>query len=553
MARISRRKERVSDEKKISQQDRIYKVAAYARLSSDQDEKKNESIDVQIDIIKKYVEKQNLLGEDQMILYDTYCDSGKTGTNFNRDEFLRMMRDIRVGDVNCVIVKDFSRFGRNYLEAGNYIEKIFPFLGVRFIAVTDKFDTMTVGNDSKNMAMNIKNLVNDMYAKDFSKRAKIHLQQRRERGSYVGGATPYGFTFEWVGKNKKLIVDKNTASIVSMIFDTFIREKKYSAVTNKLNEMRINPPMIYKVAGEVYCREEESYKGWDNASVKRILKNITYIGTLAQGKDKPVVFENAHEAIISKQNYEEVQKIMNIKESEKKKKNSADLIPLEENVYDGVLFCGSCGRKLTRHSCVQEYRDGNTTRIESYDCLNTYSSKSGIKCESNRISKQMLSDIILASLRMEFALYLEKPKTFIKHNERKAEEYRGKYQAEINKIDKQIDYMEEMESILYMKYRSGELPQEKYVNVKLDYADKNVLLNEKKKELEERLQNLFKFVDKQNRAIRSLGKIKNGLRPLGKEFSREFVNSLIEKIYVYPGKRVEIIYAFTNEMMEGVH
>ena len=183
MGRISKRKAAVESTNVITIPKKIIKVGIYARLSSDADMKKNESIDVQVDIAKSFIEKFNSNNMDQMEIFDIYQDLGKTGTNFNRDEFTRLMQDIRLRDVNCVIVKDLSRFGRNYLEAGNYIEKIFPFLGVRFIAVADGLDTGTTGNHTGNMATEIKNLVNDMYAKDFSVKAKIHLKQRREEGS----------------------------------------------------------------------------------------------------------------------------------------------------------------------------------------------------------------------------------------------------------------------------------------------------------------------------------------------------------------------------------
>lgn len=179
---------------------RRYRAGIYARLSADHDERKNESVEVQIEIARKYVEEFNLKNTEEIIdIIDYYTDLGKTGSNFEREGFLRLLQDIRLGEINCVIVKDLSRFGRNYLEAGNYIEKIFPFLEVRFIAVADGFDTGKEGNENKQMASEIKNLVNDMYAKDFSKKAKLHLKQRREEGSYVGGPPPYGYMAEWSG------------------------------------------------------------------------------------------------------------------------------------------------------------------------------------------------------------------------------------------------------------------------------------------------------------------------------------------------------------------
>lgn len=144
-----------------------YRAGIYARLSSDLDKDKNESIDVQASIARNFVEEFNREHDEWIEIAECYSDLGKTGSNFNRDGFLRMMQDIRLGEINCVIVKDLSRFGRNYLEAGNYIEKIFPFLGVRFIAVSDGLDTGINGSGADGITSEIKNLVNDMYAKDF--------------------------------------------------------------------------------------------------------------------------------------------------------------------------------------------------------------------------------------------------------------------------------------------------------------------------------------------------------------------------------------------------
>ena len=234
-----------------NQKSRQYKAGIYARLSADIDKKvcrqtsKNESVEVQIEIARKFIEEWNGEHTDKIEVVDCYIDLGKTGTNFNRDAFQRLMQDVRMGDINCVIVKDLSRFGRNYLEAGNYIEKIFPFLGVRFIAVADGFDTGADGNETKQMVSEIKNLVNDMYAKDFSVKAKASLAQRRKEGSYVGGPAPYGYQAVWEGKVRRLIPDENTAEIVRYIYKKFIETESYTAVTDDLNIRKINPPAVY--------------------------------------------------------------------------------------------------------------------------------------------------------------------------------------------------------------------------------------------------------------------------------------------------------------------
>lgn len=300
---------------------RHYRVGIYARLSADHDERKKESVEVQIAIAGKYVEEFNMEHtEEKMDIMDCYTDLGKTGSNFEREGFLRLLQDIRLGRINCVIVKDLSRFGRNYMEAGNYIEKIFPFLGVRFIAAADGYDTGREGNENKQMAFEIKNLVNDIYAKDFSRKAKLHLKQRREEGSYVGGPPPYGYLTENTGKRRRLIPDEKTADIVRFIYEKFIETESYTAVADELNRRKLNPPSLYKKTKEVYhVSGAGTYKGWDKSAVERILKSETYTGTLVQGKTgitsrneknrihKPetewVITENAHAPLVDRELY----------------------------------------------------------------------------------------------------------------------------------------------------------------------------------------------------------------------------------------------------------
>ena len=161
---------------------KMFSVGIYARLSVDNHNRKNESIEIQIELIKSFMEQQS-----DMMLYDCYADIGKTGTNFKREGFERMMCDIRMKKINCVIVKDLSRFGRNHIETGNYIEKIFPFMNVRFIAINDNFDSFHLAGKSDIFGMNLKNLVNEMYARDIGIKIKSSKRVKREQGSYTGG------------------------------------------------------------------------------------------------------------------------------------------------------------------------------------------------------------------------------------------------------------------------------------------------------------------------------------------------------------------------------
>ncbi len=563
MGRVSKRG-KINEVTKVVLQKKRYRAGIYARLSTDFDLRKNESIEVQIEIAKKFVEEFNDNSKEEFIeIVDCYTDLGKTGSNFEREGFLRLMQDIRMGEINCVIVKDLSRFGRNYLEAGNYIEKIFPFLGVRFIAVSDGYDSESKENTNKEMISEIKNLVNDMYAKDFSLKHKILLKQRREEGSYVGGVEPYGYKIGYEGKRRTLIPNEDTALIVKFIFEKFVEEKNYQAVTDELNRRKINPPTIYRKNKEVYyIPAEEPYKGWDKASVCRILKNETYIGNLIQGKTtitarneknrvkKPeeewCVKIGMHEPIVEKQIYEKAKNIREqiIRET-LSKKNHTSGYPIEENIFDSVLFCGVCGKKMTRSSYVKQYADGTKARMDGYFCTNGKRTKVTSCPDSNRISKAELVDILLPLIRTEYAVFLKKPKYYEEYARQIATDEVQKVRTVIKTIEHKIERCQEEEGNIYMKYRLGNITQKEYVSFKMNNTNEMESLEKQKKEKEKEVILLEKLSVKYVAAIKSLLKLKSG-----KELTKEMVEAFVSKIYLYSGKRIEVVFSFTLDCAE---
>ena len=502
-----------------------YKAGIYARLSSNQDEKKKESIEVQIEIARKFVEEFNRSENGEVLeVIGCYTDVGKTGSNFERGGFQRLLQDIRIGKINSVIVKDLSRLGRNYLETGNYLEKIFPFLGVRFIAVADDFDTGKEGNENKQMASEIKNLVNDMYARDFSQKAKLHLRQRREEGSYVGGPPPYGYRAEQNGKRR---------------------------ILKKTKE-------VYHIPGA------GKYKGWNKSAVERILKSETYTGTLVQGKtsitardeknrihkpeDDWVITKDAHEPLVDRELY---QKSVEIREKMKECKASYNHptkgYPIGENIFDGVLYCGVCGRKMTRSSYVKHYADGEKARLDGYFCLNSGQTKIKVCPDSNRISKNELVDILLPLIRMEFAVFLNKPKHYMEYGKERIAEAVKKAEARLRETEAKLRRSQEEESCVYMDYRVGKIPQKEYVAFKMSQVDILEDLRKQQESQKQEIRALDKLSGKYMAAIKALLKLKSG-----KELTKDMIEAFISKIYVYPGKRIEVIFTFTADCMEGV-
>lgn len=546
--------------------DKRYKAGIYARLSSDQNIKKNESVDVQIEIAKKFVEEFNGQKTGEVIdVVECYTDLGKTGSNFEREGFRRLLQDIRLGEINCVIVKDLSRFGRNYLEAGNYIEKIFPFLGVRFIAVADGFDTGKKGNENRQMASEIKNLVNDMYAKDFSKKAKLHLKQRRKEGSYVGGPPPYGYLSDWNGKRRVLIPDENTEDIVRFIYNKFVEVESYTGVADELNRKRINPPSLYKKTKEVYhALNDADYKGWDKGSVERILKSETYVGTLVQGRtsitarneksrihkpeDDWVVTKDAHKPLVGEELFKSAaQARQKIKARTAAHRHPTKGYPIEENIFDNVLYCGVCGRKMTRNSYVRRYADGEKARLDGYFCFNGGQSKVTVCPDTNCISKNELLDILLPLIRVEFDAFLNKPKRYMEYGKEQIAGKARAAEAKIRETEGKIRRFREEEGSVYIDYRTGKMLQKDYVAFKMKQEDTLNELQKQQQEWEKEKKALGKLSANYLKAIKALLKLKSG-----EELTKDMAEEFLWKIYVYPGKRIEVLFSFTADNMEGV-
>ena len=535
---------------------KLYKAGVYARLSTDRDMKKNESAEMQIEIAEKYAEDWNRNHRDKIEIVGRYTDLGKTGTNFDRVAFKQLMQDVRLGEINCVIVKDLSRFGRNYLEAGNYIEKIFPFLGVRFIAVADGYDTGTNGGNAGQMASEIKNLVNDMYAKDFSARAKLSLRQRREEGAYVGGPPPYGYEAYQEGRVRKLCPDGNTAEIVRLIYELFVETENCQAVADWLNKRRINPPSAYRKSGEVYCPPGAEYRGWNRGAVERIIKSETYIGALVQGKTsltarkeenrirKPkeewVKRENAHEPLIDLKLFEQAQNICRrIQERTNSHGHPTKGCPIEENIFDKVLYCGVCGRKMTRNSHVKEYVDGRRERREGYFCLNSIGTKREHGTLTNRISKTELTNILSVLFQTEFTTWLKQQKEYVEQGQALVRQKQQELEQKLRQTDRQLLALSEEEGEKYMAYRMGKLLQEEYGRCRLWKDQRLMELEKQKEQYQERAKNLKQRGEAYLKAVRIFFKPNPQ-----KRLTKDLMEILIKKIYVYPGKRMEVVLTY---------
>jgi len=365
-----------------------YKAAGYLRISKEEKEQTN-SIANQKQIINNYIKKKK-----DLQLVDYYIDDGYSGTNFNRPGFKKLFEDIKKEKVNTIIVKDLSRFAKNYIDAGNYIENIFKTLKVRFISINDYFDSLDDSYYIEDI-LPIKNISYDFYAKDISRKVRSALKIKQLNGEFIGVTAPYGYLKNPKDKHK-FIIDKEAAYIVRKIFNMILIGKSRKEIAVHLNNENVPTPSLYKIT-----KEKIASNKWNDEMVDRILKNETYTGTLIQNvktkpsyrvdklidvsKDKWIKIENHHEVIITKDKFEKVQQILNRK-VKVNKNNEIDL-------FAGYLKCSHCGSGLTiKKSKKQIY----------YYCSSYIRDKKCLKYSINKKKlEQMVKDEITKKYNIE--------------------------------------------------------------------------------------------------------------------------------------------------------
>ena len=334
--------------------DKTYHAAIYLRLSQEDgdisvsDKNESNSISTQRDLIQAFLRKQ------ADILYEAeFCDDGYTGTNFDRPGFTDMMKAVREKRVDCIIVKDLSRFGRDYIESGKYIQKIFPMLGVRFIAINDGYDSADTENQSNDFVLPFKNLINDSYCRDISIKSRSNLEVKRRNGEFVGNFAVFGYMRSPDDKHK-LIVDEEAAVVVRNIFNWKQEGWNAQQIANHLNKLRFPSPMEYKKkCGHNYRTsfKTKTVAQWSAVAVLRILKNPVYTGVLEQGKtttpnykvktrivkdeSKWARVENAHEAIITPAQFELVQTVLGLDTC--RAEGQDEIYP-----FSGMIYCADC-------------------------------------------------------------------------------------------------------------------------------------------------------------------------------------------------------------------
>lgn len=527
--------------------EKTFYAAMYLRLSRDDEEKQTKvkaesgSIASQRELIRSFISEQ-----PDMELYDSYVDDGWSGVNFDRPEFKRMMGDVEAGRVNCVVVKDLSRFGRDYIEAGRYIQKTFPALGVRFIALTDHYDSLSAGTGESSIVLPVKNFINDSYCRDISIKVKSGLEARRKNGECTAPFAIYGYKKDADNKNR-LVVDDYAAGIVRNIFQWKISGMAVSAIASRLNEMGVLSPKEYKKSTGVKYNGGFSGTGrskWGSASVKRILTSEVYLGHLIQGKtgkvnykvkksvEKPeeewVRVENTHEPIISEDDFSIVQGLL---------KSDSRISPnmRQAGLFAGLLFCGDCGEQMVRR--VIKYKG----KEKVYYICSTKNRGDG--CSRHSIEENVLRMLVENTVRRHANAFLEEKRLFDRAKAQEADfgAVSG-YDREIQRLKQEQDKYYALCAGLYGDLRAGVVTKEEFGRLHAGFQKKAAELEEAQKKQEILIKEMFQ------KGVLSAGRLKafQDCTEL-KEVDRYTLSSLVRRIYVYEGRRVEIEFYFMDQ------
>ena len=521
----------------------VYTADAYFRLSKeDGDKVESDSI-----INQKALVREFLKTHPEIQVYKEKVDDGYTGVSFERPAFQEMLEDIKAGRVNCVIVKDLSRFGRNYIEAGRYIEKIFPYLGVRFIAINDNIDTAEEMSASDEMLIPFKNLINDAYCRDISVKIRSHLDIKRKNGQYIGSFAPFGYRKASEDKNR-LVVDEKAAAVVRQIFKWKLEGMSGARIADKLNGLGIPTPMEYKHKnGENFqCGfRRKAVPQWQANGVNYILRNELYTGVLLQGKTSSPNYkirkrtkkdekdwircEGSHEAIISKEEFEMVHGIF---------QNDTRIAPEEKALYlfSGFVKCGYCNGNMTRKTVPQKGK--------KYIYLVCVENKNKSGCPNHKgISLNKFEQAILEVINLQIKKVFELKQMLVFADEMAVKGYfKEKLQSSIEDKEVEMEKKRRYSADSYQDYKEGLLSKEEYLELKDSYhEDMKALLDE------------IKALKREYEEMLRMGKDKaewmqNFIEYQGfQELTRKLLLQLVKEIKVYGKDRIEVVFRFQEE------
>lgn len=529
---------------------KIYKAAIYVRLSkedgdvSDASKAESNSISNQKELIKDF-----LKDKQDIVIVSERVDDGYSGVNFERPAFQLMLEDIKQGKVDCVVVKDLSRFGRNYIESGRYIEKIFPMLGVRFIAINDNYDSLTGKSQTDEIVIPFKNLINDAYCRDISIKIRSHLDVKRRKGEFIGSFTIYGYAKDEHDHNK-IVIDEYAAGVVRDIYQWKISGMSQQRIADKLNDMGVLSPAEYKKScGIKYSANLQTKKQaiWSAVAITRILTNESYTGTLIQGKvttpnykvnktvikdeEEWVVIPNAFEAIITKEQFDMVQEIL---------KKDTRVAPDKKSVYlfSGIAVCGDCGRQMSRKVSTVSGK-----KYVYYMC--SANKKEGV-CSSHRIREDELEKAVVTYLN-SYIDELENIQHFLEFIDKLPyqEVNVKRLNMRIVQLEEDAQKYEKLKVSVYEDLKDELISKEEYISMKQEFEKRRRAALDSIAQIKIEIETLASRNGKHHEWIESFLANK-GIEKL----ERNVVVELIDYIKIYEDKRIEIVFRYADNYKE---
>lgn len=518
-----------------------YKAAAYIRISKEDLEKsvhiQEESISIknQRDIIMEYAKTNNIE------IYDYYIDDGYSGGNFKRPGFQRMIHDIENSKINCVITKDTSRLGREFIETGNYMFKYFPEHKVRYIAILENFDT--INPNGVEDIIPFKTVINDMYLKDISRKIKSVRHELMKKGLFVGSSVPYGYKRS-DEDSRKFIIDEYAATIIRRIFDMKVKGMSDVMIARTLTKEGILPPDVYK---NKKMNRTITTNLWKAASIKNILKNEVYIGTLIQGKyervslkskkkvllprDKWIIREENHAAIIDKELFMRV---------------NADRINEEKcNIrfrkYDyllkGIVKCHDCGKTMLVRRCGNKK---NNEDAHAVFCCRTYASYRNSVCSMHYYREELLNQLILENLKNIFKQYITRDILEKRYN-KVFEEYGviHQYKTELKKCQLRLYKFDKTLFELYNDRTEGIINDNEFISIKEGVIENKKLLEKKIEDLRVVLAKIDNVINKEQYKLRIISNFLNVI-----DLDKQLLCDLINKITIDKNKKIRIYFKF---------
>lgn len=526
--------------------EKIFKAAIYVRLSKEDGDsfllRKNESDSI---TNQKLLIMNHLKKMPGIEVTEIFEDDGFTGTNFERPGFQRLIEAIKEQRIDCVVVKDFSRLGREYLGAGNYIEKIFPALGVRFISINDDYDSLHSRGQTDNLIVPFKNLLNEQYSRDTSGKIRSALGVKRKQGLFVSNFSVYGYQKDPENKNH-LIVDEYAAAVVRDIFKMKIDGLSMAAIAERLNKRKLLAPADYKRDSGIRYRtsfKTRPYSGWSATAISRILRNEVYCGNLIQGKRRKKSYkvnvqefvkpeerdriENTHEAIINSVLFQEVQRLL----------REDTRIGGGNTIYAlaGKIFCKDCGGAMVRKTV-----SSNGKKYAYYVCGN-YKQNSKW-CSPHQISTEKLEAAVLFSVQAQISVMLDMDRALegIDHLVWEQREVK-KLSAQIETLDIQIAQNKQLRMEVYEDLKSGLIDRSEYESLRSGFSEKAVYAQEAKDRLLEEQNTLVMGLNDQQQFLSGFRKYENI-----QELNRNVVVALIDKVLVEDGKNIKVEFRYQD-------